>query len=221
LTINRWSKAGAKSVFAVGQASAMLMSDPTQNLPDMDTREQILDATENLMQDRGYSGFSFQDVADIVGIRKASIYYYFPAKGDLGRAVVARYRTAMQSAFAGLPEARPSEFWPLLKQYLAPMVAYGKTPDKACLAGILIGELLNLPKELQTEIRAFFDEHEMFFTELLHRGREAGQFKFDGEARAMAQLLFSAMEGGLLIKRIKGEPAYFERLLAQATKLIS
>jgi TetR/AcrR family transcriptional regulator, transcriptional repressor for nem operon len=188
---------------------------------DMDTKDHILNATENLMQERGYAGFSFQDVSDAVGIKKASIYYYYPAKGELGRAVIARYREAMQSAFKELPGARPDDFWPILKQYMAPMVAYGHAPGKACLAGVMIGEYLNLPEMMQNEIKAFFEEHEAFFTTLLEKGRAAGQFKFDGDANAMAKLLFSAVEGGLLIKRIKNDQTYFDGLVALATRLLT
>jgi len=53
-----------------------------------DTAEQILDLAETLIQTRGYSAFSYQDIADSLGIRKASIHYHFPSKTDLGIAVV-------------------------------------------------------------------------------------------------------------------------------------
>jgi len=50
--------------------------------------EEILDLAETLIQTRGYSAFSYQDIADSLGIRKASIHYHFPSKTDLGIAVV-------------------------------------------------------------------------------------------------------------------------------------
>ena len=37
--------------------------------------------------DPGFHGFSFQDVADEVGIRKASLYHYFASKMMLHRRV--------------------------------------------------------------------------------------------------------------------------------------
>ena len=56
-----------------------------------ETAEQILDLAETLIQTRGYSAFSYQDIADALGIRKASIHYHFPSKADLGVAVINRY----------------------------------------------------------------------------------------------------------------------------------
>jgi len=42
-----------------------------------ETAEQILDRAEMLIQTRGYTGFGYQDIADSLGIRKASIHYHF------------------------------------------------------------------------------------------------------------------------------------------------
>ena len=39
------------------------------------TPERILDVAEGLLQARGYNGFSYADIAEAVGITKASIAY--------------------------------------------------------------------------------------------------------------------------------------------------
>src|SRR6185295_2042375 len=67
-----------------------------------ETAEQILDLAETLIQTRGYSAFSYQDIADSLGIRKASIHYHFPSKTDLGIAVVDRYVARFGGALAAI-----------------------------------------------------------------------------------------------------------------------
>ncbi|MFX7090649.1 TetR/AcrR family transcriptional regulator, partial [Acinetobacter baumannii] len=47
----------------------------------------------------GYNGFSYADVAEVVGIRKPSIHHHFASKVDLVRTLVSRYR---EEAVAGL-----------------------------------------------------------------------------------------------------------------------
>ena len=47
----------------------------------MDTREKILNSAQGLIQTRSFHGFSFQDIANEVGIRKASLYHYFDLQG--------------------------------------------------------------------------------------------------------------------------------------------
>ena len=46
-----------------------------------------MDSAQHLVQTRGYHAFSYADIAEEVGSRKASIHYYFPSKTDLGKAL--------------------------------------------------------------------------------------------------------------------------------------
>lgn len=41
---------------------------------------EIIDAAARVFAERGYHGASTQDIADVLGIRQASLYYYFPSK---------------------------------------------------------------------------------------------------------------------------------------------
>lgn len=56
-----------------------------------DTRTRLLDCAESAVRSRGFDGFSYADMAVAVGIRKASIHYYFPTKADLALALIERY----------------------------------------------------------------------------------------------------------------------------------
>ena len=41
---------------------------------------EIIDAAARVFASKGFHGASTQDIADVLGIRQASIYYYFPSK---------------------------------------------------------------------------------------------------------------------------------------------
>ena len=45
-------------------------------------REQLLAHALELIQRRGYNGFSYRDLAELVGVKTSSIHYYFPYSGD-------------------------------------------------------------------------------------------------------------------------------------------
>jgi AcrR family transcriptional regulator len=47
------------------------------------TKEEIVSAARELFRDKGYAGASMQDLADRVGLRKASLYMRFPSKESL------------------------------------------------------------------------------------------------------------------------------------------
>src|SRR5262245_35696528 len=42
--------------------------------------ETIIDAAASVFAERGYHGTSTQAIADVLGMRQASLYYYFPSK---------------------------------------------------------------------------------------------------------------------------------------------
>jgi AcrR family transcriptional regulator len=41
---------------------------------------EIIDAAARVFAERGFHGATTQDIADVLGIRQASLYYYFPSK---------------------------------------------------------------------------------------------------------------------------------------------
>jgi len=47
------------------------------------TRQQILDTAQRLFAETGYDATSLQMIADELGLTKAAVYYYFPAKSDI------------------------------------------------------------------------------------------------------------------------------------------
>ena len=48
-----------------------------------ETRERILDAGARMLRTRSYFGFSFNDIALEVGVRKASLHHHFGSKEAL------------------------------------------------------------------------------------------------------------------------------------------
>src|SRR3974390_1564986 len=41
---------------------------------------EVLDAAAKIFADKGYAGASTRDIAERLGVRQASLYYYFPSK---------------------------------------------------------------------------------------------------------------------------------------------
>lgn len=57
----------------------------------VNTEKKIIDLSLELLQFKGINGFSFADIANEIGIKKASIHYYFPTKNDLINKIIEKY----------------------------------------------------------------------------------------------------------------------------------
>lgn len=62
------------------------------------TREEILAAAEELFSQAGFDATRLEDIAERVGIRRASIVYYFKEKREL-------YEAVLEAVFSGLHQA--------------------------------------------------------------------------------------------------------------------
>jgi TetR/AcrR family transcriptional regulator len=82
------------------------MSQPAPRLSSRAerTRAAILEAAEQLFAEKGFAATRLEDVAESVGIRRASIVYYFRDKRELYEAVLARvfgdFRGRIEAALA-------------------------------------------------------------------------------------------------------------------------
>jgi len=63
----------------------------------MDMRTEALKLGQDYLQKLGFNGFSFQTIADSLGIKKPSLHYYFATKQDLGLALIEEYKYQYES----------------------------------------------------------------------------------------------------------------------------
>jgi TetR/AcrR family transcriptional repressor of nem operon len=180
-----------------------------------DTAQAILDAAQELAQTVGYNAFSYRDLAHRVGIKTASIHYHFPTKGDLGRALMARYGAFVADSLVDL-ERRSSHAPDLLRGYaailenvLAPPGTGKSGGGRVCLGGMLASEYPTLPPDVQAGVRGFVEENVGWLARVLSAGRNAGSLEFRGTPRAAATALFSALEGAMLVARTTGDVARY------------
>lgn len=179
-----------------------------------DIRERLLDVAQDLVQRRGINGMSFQDLSDAVGIRKASVHHHFPSKTTMVSALLQRYRLEFRREVELILRSRKSAA-SKLKAYFGLFASTLKQTgqDKGCLCGMLAAELLSLEAENVEQVRGFFRENHRFIEQILNEGRSDGSLAFPGETAAMARLVFSTLEGALLVARCEGGARSMETML--------
>jgi TetR/AcrR family transcriptional repressor of nem operon len=179
-----------------------------------ETAERILDLAEQLIQTRGFSAFSYQDIADALGVTKASIHYHFASKGDLGVAVVERYSRRFDEALRSMTANDAMPTAAMLEAYCDPFRQLSRTQDRVCLCGALAGEILVLPAEMRASVKRFFRSLQLWLEKLLVRGSSRGELSLPGPAPQVARLAFAALQGALLVRRATGDASEAEDVIS-------
>ena len=167
-----------------------------------------------LIQTRGYSASSYQDISKILGIRKASIHYHFPSKADLGVAVIERYTERFGAALGAIAADRSKSALDMLECYTQPYLEFGDTPDRVCLCGALAGEILALPVEMRKRVERFFKAHQQWLTRIVQRAVKSGECRLSAPPGKIANMIFGALQGALLVKRTTGDAAQLRDVIA-------
>ena len=174
--------------------------------------DQIIDCAQELVQARGYNAFSFRDLAQRVGIKSASVHYYFPTKGDLAEALVVRYRAQFGAQLRRISESGGDET-ARLRAYSELIYRSFASNNLICLCGMLATDAASLPPQAQREVRGFFEDNESWLGQLLESGREAGAFAFEGDANARAASMFAAIQGAMISAYTFGDAARLQGAL--------
>ena len=176
------------------------------------TSDDILGCARTLIIAGGYNGFSYADIAAVVGIRKASIHHHFPTKVDLVRTLVERYREEVDMGIAEF-ERRSPDAVDQLRSYVGFWEdCIGDPTTSFCVCALLASQIPVLPHEIVLELRAHFRTLSGWLTSVLDRGVKQGTIVLSGSARAEAEAFLATMHGAMLSARAYGEPTILEAI---------
>ena len=143
----------------------------------------ILDAAAEVFATRGFHGASTQDIADVLGIKQASLYYYFPSKevaleevclrgaeGHLERAV----------SIASAPDTARAKISRLIEAHLTPLL------DRRPYVRTFLNERQHLPTESRRRIGRVSRAYERLIEDVLRSGVRDGEFRRDLDCRLAA-----------------------------------
>jgi AcrR family transcriptional regulator len=167
------------------------------------THDRLRQEAATLFARRGYGGTSMAEIADRVGIRKASLYNYYDSKADLMFELLERSLNDWESAcrVEVRPEANVEE---KLAAYLAAALQFGRDNPQAI--GIIRQAVGQIPRDLRQRVHEIMNRHE----ELWHQAlRELFAEAIDRDEVEAADpddlvLFWSVFVDGLLMHLIVG-----------------
>ena len=172
------------------------------------TRDEILAVARARAQSHGYQGLNFRDLADTVGIKAASVYYYFPSKAELGVAVARRYWQDSESELATLlaESGSPVE---ALARYPSTFRRALENGNRLCMSSFMAAERDQLPDAVREEVDRFSDVHVRWLAARLVESKAVTTIESDVRASAM----FAAIAGSQLFARSRSGLATYDALI--------
>jgi TetR/AcrR family transcriptional repressor of nem operon len=186
-----------------------------------DTRALILKHAQTLLLTRSYTGLSFQDLANLVGIRKASLYHHFASKELLGLALIdatdARFMQWTQSVQNSSPTNQLQAYVQMFRDGIG-------AGQKVCPVGATGGEWDCLEPALQDRIRQLHLSQLQWLTATTAQLDTIATLKSSAlrlhAATARAHLINALCQGALLSARLHGNAQVFDVATAHLNKLL-
>ncbi|WP_431980854.1 TetR/AcrR family transcriptional regulator [Streptomyces qinglanensis] len=181
-----------------------------------DTAGRLIEATQELLWDRGYVGTSPRAIQRRAGVGQGSMYHHFGGKPDLARAAVHRSAEEMRArAEADLSGAGGA---------LGRVRAY-LTRERAVLRGCRVGGLAQDPDVvadpgLRAPLQETFDRLRARLAEVLEEGRADGEFRPDLDPAATAATVVAVVQGGYVLARSAGNPGPFHEAVDGLLRLL-
>lgn len=178
--------------------------------------DRILDSTRDLIISGGYNGFSYADISEIVGIRKASIHHHFPTKADLVLKLVSQYRKDAEVGTAALEQnvANPVDRVRAFIDHWAQCINEGSRPF--CVCALLASEILLLPPDVAVEVRAYFKLLSGWFARTFEHGVRLGFIHIARAPDVEAELFMATVHGAMLSARAYGDASKFSIITSAA-----
>lgn len=197
-------------------SSASENADNNKESSKESTREKLLTLASELMREKGYAGFSYADLAQAIGIKKASIHHHFPSKADLGVAVVADSYAKVQGAFAQIAANYDS----LAERLTAYVALFAESLDRLPMCASLVADKHHLPAELLAKTPDNFTLQLGWLERILTHAIATGEIG-ERDVPDTALMILNLCEGAGLVANALGDKGVFERTLEFVLRLAS
>jgi AcrR family transcriptional regulator len=176
---------------------------------------EIIEAAARVFAERGFHGATTQDIADVLGIKQASLYYYFPSKeGALEQVClqgVAGYVEAAKAIAAG-PGTAADKLARVIRSHLSPLT------DRSDFVRVFLNERQHLPAESRRRIGKWSRGLERVLEDVLKEGVRRGEFRSDLDTR-LAVLGILGMVNAVA-NWYRAEEVAVERIIAEFVRLL-
>lgn len=167
------------------------------------TRERIVAAAAELINERGSAETSVDDVLERAGASKSQLYHYFDDRAALMRAVVVHNTESV------LGDIGPLDNWKAIRSWLDSLVALqaARGGCGGCPLGSLVGQLVETDEQARLALAASFERWENHLSTGLQTMQASGRLARKANPDQLATATLASIQGGLLLTQTARDPA--------------
>ena len=181
------------------------------------TKIRALREAKGLLQQFGFNGFSFQHVADLLGIRKPSLYDHFKSKEVLGQEIVEEYSASFREWTLTIQAESPKEKVSLLFEMF---FKFASNEQKICPLSALLADLNSLPKTVRKALMRSCAMQKSWLDDVMIEGQKQKAFRKDIPSEVLAETVMAMALGSQLVARGSGKADCIKSVRVSALKLI-
>ncbi len=173
------------------------------------TKQQILNLAKNYVQSYGFNAFSFQHLADVMQIRKASIHHHFRNKEVMGLALLDDYMSLFEKWTTTVDHESAKKKVAL---YFKIFERFTLDKFKICPNSVLSSDFKTLSSKMQARLLELHMLQREWLSQALMQGQKSGEFAESFKPADMADVIISSIQGSLELSRIRREPEVFRKV---------
>jgi len=181
------------------------------------TKVRALREARGLLQTFGFNGFSFQHIADLLGIKKPSLYDHFKSKEELGLNLIESYQAMFKDWTETIEIFEAKE---KVGAFFEVMFKFACSDGKICPMSSLVTDYHSLPKSMKKNVIKMFDFQKDWLKGVIEEGQKKKVFRKDSSSEDLAELVISIGWGCQLISRVMESPDNIKTAKIQALRAL-
>jgi TetR/AcrR family transcriptional repressor of nem operon len=176
------------------------------------TRDEILHEASRMLLSKGLNGFSLQELAEKLKIKKASLFHHYPSKKALAVELYRFYQRAFQEwalAYEKLPPEKQ------IIAYVDELTRWICEKQRVCPVGALSLEWHLVEPDIQVEIKKLHELQKDWLTKLM---KKLGPLRLSVNEAVIGTM--GLIQGSIQLARLTSDPALVKKNLKNYLKSI-
>lgn len=178
------------------------------------TRRYIIEKAASLFNRKGYHGTSMSDILEATGLAKGGVYGHFKSKDDIALEAFthAFYRVTEELAIRIKGKAGAMDKLEAILEFYYSFLSAPPVEGGCPVMNFSVHSLEEVPaisKLLAAAARTMLDS----LVKIIEKGQKYGQIRQEVPAEAYAEIIYSRIEGALMLAKATGDEARLRRLI--------